>query len=432
MSASETSAGGGRERWIVAARIAWVLVALVVLAITFASAPILFERYVTPCAGAPERCLELSQPTAEGSQALAGAGIPLGLYAASYVGVGVLANLVWVAVGALVFLLRSGDRMALLVSLFLVAFGTTTLRSDMVEVLIPLHPAWLVLGRGVQVLGEVLAVLFFLTFPGGKFEPRWTRWLGVAFLVFQVPADLFPDLSSRLPVLATAQGVVFFCVVVGMLGSQIYRYRYVSTPGQRRQTRWVVFGTTLAFVALLGFVWPLIIIGLRLDWISPLLLLVMQASTSLITTLIPLSVGVAMLRSRLFDVDVVINRTLVYGALTVALASVYLGCVVLMQYGFRTFAGGDSQLAVVASTLVIAALFNPLRRIIQRLIDRRFYRRKYDAAKTLEGFSARLREETDLDDLSRDLSVVVRDTVAPEHVSLWLRRSGGKQDAGTR
>ena len=136
---------------------------------------------------------------------------------------------------------------------------------------------------------------------------------------------------------------------------------------------------------------------------------------------LPVAVGIAILRHRLYDIDVVINRALVYGSLTISLALVYVGLVVSLQYVFRALTGGGSQLVIVASTLAIAALFNPLRRRIQSFIDRRFYRSKYDARKTLEGFSAKLREETDLDALSDDLVGVVRETVQPAHVSLWLR-----------
>jgi hypothetical protein len=139
--------------------------------------------------------------------------------------------------------------------------------------------------------------------------------------------------------------------------------------------------------------------------------------------LIPLSLGVAVLRARLFDIDVVINRTLVYGSLTVMLALVYLGGVATTQAIFRALTGQEQQpqLAIVISTLVIAALFNPLRRRIQGFIDRRFYRSKYDARKTLAAFSAKLREETDIEALNDELVGVVRETMQPAHVSLWLR-----------
>ena len=145
---------------------------------------------------------------------------------------------------------------------------------------------------------------------------------------------------------------------------------------------------------------------------------------------LPMAIGIAVLRYRLYDIDVVINRTLVYGPLTVTLALVYAGCVFSLQYTFRALAGQTSQLAVVASTLAIAALFGPLSRQVQSLIDRRFYRNRYDAAKTLESFSSKLRVETGLDHLDDELVLVVRQTVQPTHVALWLREPGREREKG--
>jgi uncharacterized membrane protein YhdT len=147
---------------------------------------------------------------------------------------------------------------------------------------------------------------------------------------------------------------------------------------------------------------------------------------------IPVSIGIAILRYRLYDIDIIINRTLVYGTLTVLLAGLYEGSIVLLQEAFRTLTGQQSGLAIVASTLLIAALFTPFRRRIQSFIDKRFYRRKYDARRTLEAFSAKLRNETDLDALSEDLVGVVRETMQPVHVSLWLHPDPALKDKNKR
>jgi hypothetical protein len=406
---------------LLVARIAWVAVALLSLAITVASTPLLFEQYGTLCLRAATSCLERSQLTPEQLRELQQIGISLELHAALMAGVALLSKLVWMAAGALVFLLRPGDRMALLVSLFLLAFGAATFANEAVEALVTAHSAWWVPARGLQVLGEVVTVLFFLTFPDGRFVPRWTPILGVAFLAFQIPGDLFPDIYSGSPTLEIAQSLTFACFLLGMIGSQVYRYRSVSTPDERRQTRWVVFGTTFALSLLLAVVMPLFLFAPGVAQTSPAVLLLIGNLLPLIMLLIPLSIGVAILRSGLFDIDVVINRALVYGTLSVSLVLLYLGGVVGLQQLLTPLAAESNQLAVVASTLAIAALFNPLRRRIQTFIDRRFYRRKYDAAKTLAAFNARLREETDLDVLSDDLVGVVRGSMQPAQASLWLR-----------
>ena len=410
-----------RGRRLLVARVAWVVVAVAALAIVLFSFPSSLEHFRSVCTVASEVCSAraVGRPTPEGVRALQDAGLSLSTYAFLNVAVDKVADFVWIAIGALIFLRRSDDRMALLVSLFLVTFWTTGVDSTDVEVLVSSQPAWLLPVRGVVIVGTVCSALFFFLFPGGRFAPRWTRWLAVAFTAFEVSRIYFPELHSSSPPLETISYLVFLGTVVSVTWSLVYRYRRVSSAEQRRQTRWVVFGVALAIAGSFVFQLPV-----DLQWIggdTPFVLLLFNIGFTASFLLIPLSVGVAVLRSHLFDIDVLINRTLVYGALTVMLALVYFGGVVGLQRLLSPIVGESNQLATVASTLAIAALFNPLRHRVQTFVDRRFYRKKYDARKTLEGFSAKLREETDLDALNSDLLEVVSETMQPSHVSLWLR-----------
>jgi hypothetical protein len=410
-----------RERWLLPARVAWVVLAITVLAIILFSIPSSFEHYSSVCTAASEVCAEraVHQATPEGVRALGETGLSLRSYALLNVVVDKVFQLVWFAVGALIFWRRSDDRMALLVSVFLVSFGPVAVDPTAAYTLISSQPAWWLAVRSVDIVGNVSPVLFFFLFPSGRFVPHWTRWLAVAFIINDVPDLLFPQLYSRLPSLETVSYLVFLGGVVSMVWSQIYRFRRVSSPAQRQQSKWVVFGLTLGVAGTFPSQLP---VDLSLvDGNTPLTLLLLRTGFALSLLLVPLSISVAVLRSHLFDIDVLINRTLVYGSLTAMLIGLYFGTIVVMQRLFVVLTGEKSTLAVVASTLLIAALFNPLRRRIQSFIDRGFYRKKYDARKTLESFSAKLRDETDLDALSDDLVAVVRETLQPEHITLWVR-----------
>jgi hypothetical protein len=422
-----------RGRWLLAARVAWVAVAITVLAIVLFSIPSSFEHYRSVCTASSEVCSEraVGQPTPEGVRALREMGLTVSSYALFNVVVEKIFQLVWFAVGAIIFFRRSGDRMALLTSLFLVTFGPVAVIPTAAYTLISSQPAWWLPVRSVEIVGIVCSVLFFFLFPGGRFAPRWTRWLAVAFIAFdvfqlsttliagQLSTALFAGLYSRWPALETVSYLVFLGIVVSLVSSQVYRYRRVSSPAQRQQTKWVVFGTTVGVAGTFPLQLPVDLSLVGGD--TPLTLLFLKVGFALSFMLLPLSIGVAVLRSHLFDIDVLINRTLVYGSLTATLVALYFGAIVLLQRLFVVLTGERSTLAVVASTLVIAALFNPLRRRIQIFIDRRFYRSKYDARKTLEGFSTKLRDETDLDALSGTLIGVVRETMQPAYASLWLR-----------
>jgi hypothetical protein len=398
-----------RGRPLLLARIAWVVLAAVVLGLDAAGIPYAYARYREICRSAA--CAEPGRLTPEGVQNLQQFGITPEFYAA-YVGVGLstVVTLVFFAVAAVIFWRRSEDQMALFASFTLLVFGGAAI-NDVASA----HPAFRFPADLLYYVGQVSFGVFFYLFPDGRFVPRWTRWLAIVSAFLFVPDVFFPDSS-----LTTLTEPLFFVFIGSLVFAQVYRYLRVSTPTQRRQTRWVVFGFS---AALAGFLAAILLYEAvpAIGQSGPLGEMVGETVVYGFMLMIPLSIGMAILRSRLYDIDVLINRTLVYGALTASLAAVYVGCVISLQYAFRALTGQESQLAVVASTLVIAALFNPLRRRVQAFVDRRFYRHKYDAAKTLEAFSSRLREETDLDALNGELIAVVKETMQPEHVSLWLR-----------
>jgi hypothetical protein len=284
-----------------------------------------------------------------------------------------------------------------------------------------------------------------LLFPDGhppSYRWRWVAWLGglsIGLAVVSSTIGLWPE---RGPALVTGdenpshivQVLVVFVALpmmllagLGAVISVLVRFRR-ARGDEQQQIKW------FAFAAALTFVWILVLevfeelLSIE-GGVTEAILAFTWASAWLVIPSIPIATGIAILRYRLYDIDRIINRTLVYGALTVALVAVYFVSVLLLhivavvpiQYIFYAFTGQGSTFAVVISTLAMAALFNPLRRRIQSFIDRRFYRSKYDARKTLEVFSAKLRDETDLDALSDDLVGVVRETMQPAHVSLWLR-----------
>ncbi len=258
-------------------------------------------------------------------------------------------------------------------------------------------PRWRFVARAVVVAGVLTLII-------GPFQPE----SGVVDV--ENPFGVGGILGQAVMGITLVGVLVIFLATILSALSLVFRYRRASGV-ERQQIKWfayaaVVFGGLIVFGGFLGRDLPGI-------WDA--------LSETVTFAVLYVAVGIAILRYRLYEIDRIINRTLVYAVITVTLVAVYLVGVVSLQYLFRTLTGQESQLAVVASTLAIAALFGPLRRRIQTFIDRRFYRRKYDAAKTLETFSMKLRDETDLEQLNRELVSVVRETMQPGHVSLWLR-----------
>jgi hypothetical protein len=292
-----------------------------------------------------------------------------------------------------------------------------------------------------------LFVLLFLVFPEGWPQTRALRWFtslvlfviayGTVLAAFSPgPIDAIGGAVEN-PLGVEALGGVGTNSAVGPLESVLYVLGIVAAASlfgrmrrargvQRQQIKWFAYAT----VVLVG--------GVVLDFtVSEATGVSWLGKIGFVLTMIglagmPMAIGIAVLRYRLYNIDRIINSTLVYGSLTAMLVALYFADIVLFQWIFVLLTGEESTLAVVASTLLIAALFNPLRRRVQSFIDRRFYRRKYDARKTLEAYSAKLKNETDLESLNNDLVGVVRETMQPAHVSLWLRPDtvpkGGQTD----
>jgi hypothetical protein len=407
------------------ARAAWVALALLSTSLFVAALPQHYNRLVVvaaPSAAAP------GQLRPADVSALADLGLSLHFYAGYDLLWSIVLAGVCTAIALFIFVRKSDDWMALLVSLALLVMGL--IAAPAITALIDLHPLWRYPVAFVQSLGLMLLLALFYLFPDGRFVPRRMVWLVIVWVAYSL-ARLFADdpiyqfyvsraLSSND---LLALGWYLGWLLAG-IGAQLYRYRRVSSPIQRQQTKWVVFGLVAMCLGLIAVGGPLISPALRQPGPDRMLYeLAIRPAATCALLLLPFSVGVALLRSRLFEVDILINRTLVYGLLTALLGLIYVGSVVLLQAILRAFVGQPSSVAVVASTLAIVALFAPLRQRLQTAIDRRFYRRKYDAAQTLAAFSATLRDEVDLRTFSDRLLAVVVETMQPAHVSLWLHGS---------
>ena len=310
-------------------------------------------------------------------------------------------------------------------SIFFTQYGIYTLVTNPDSLPAGVIATWI--GTWVWLPSITLTITFLLLlFPHGRLlSPRWrpVAWLAAAVtiagsaLLAIVPWELLdPGVPAQNPFsmeglrsLGIAPPVPIFLIGIPTMllsvASLILRFRR-SRGEERQQLKWFVCAGVLIVGALCV---PLFVPGA----VSSVLQLLVMPS-------LPAAAGIAILRYRLYEIDIIINRTLVYGSLTAMLVGLYVSGVVGLQALLRLLSGQESTLAVVASTLAIAALFSPLRRRVQAFVDRRFYRRKYDAAKTLAAFSAKLRDETDLNALSEDLVGVVRETMQPAHVSLWL------------
>jgi len=398
-------------RWLLLARVAWFMLVALALLVFIASLPVYIAQLYSVCTGNACGIGQLTPQTVGGLRNL---GLSIGGYVTINIALAFVQVFVWFTVGGVLFWRKSNDWMALLVALMMVLLGTSVTLNTVAGS----YSLWQFPSRLIDFLAYLLLILVFLLFPNGRFVPRWTWLLMIVIIPVDVLYDFFPNslLNNGIWVNLTWIGIV-----ISIMATQIYRYIRVSNLVQRQQTKWVVFAIIIVLVVEAVFTITAIFFP-SLSQPGSLYWLLYNSLSFYALLLVPLSLVIAILRYRLWDIDKLINRTLVYGTLTFLLALVYFGLIFALQYLLRGFISQPSDVVIVVSTLVIAALFQPLRRRIQTMIDRRFYRQKYDATRTLESFGATLRNEVDLNQLSEHLVAVVQETMQPEHVSLWLRK----------
>ncbi len=398
--------------WTITLRLVWLLTAAVAFGVFFASLARLFSA--SPWADCPtaQTGCQLNQVTYADVQMMLQMGLPASLITGLTIGSSLVARLSLALVGVLIFVLRPDDRLAWLMSLVLL----TGLTEGITQ-----------LGR-LQILADVLFAIGVLgwlplpfIFPNGRIEPRWLLWPVIVLSVVIFPVWQ-PALAPVLPRWMTVL-VYIGSAIWSLLGvySMIYRYRHVSNAVERQQTKWVVIGFLAVFITSTTYSY---LQALYPPWqpssARVQALMVNGAGYVIGYLTFAISLAFAMLRYRLWDIDVVIRRTLQYTLLTGLLALIYFGAVVVLQFVFRGLTGQNNA-AIIVSTLLIAALFQPLRTRLQRFIDRRFYRRKYDAAQALAAFAVSARDDIDLSGVTSRLLAVVEDTVQPVSSVVWLR-----------
>ena len=417
MSQLHTAGPRLHGRWLVLAWLLCLTLCVMSLGLFLASILSSIAHHSMFCTGTVAACNAYGPLTPGDVRRLQDLGISLDFYATYTIVLASIPALGYWLMAAFLLWRRSEDRLALLAA---VSLGTFPMVFNY-ALISALPSPWWVLAHVISLVGSLCLVLLGYVFPSGRFVPRWTRWVLVVALIYWGFGDFFP-ISAFNPFYRSQllNVLVYLGMLVGILVVQIYRYRRVSGSVQRQQTRWVVYGVTLGWGGYLALL-TISLIFPSLFQAGSLASLVEWAVVSGLLLLFPLSLGLAIVRSRLWDIDLLINRTLVYGTLTGILALVYVGLVIGLSTLLRSIISQNSSVAIVISTLAVAALFQPLRHHTQQVVDRRFYRRKYDAARTLAAFSATLHHEMDLDQLREALLAVVQETMQPTHVSLWLR-----------
>jgi hypothetical protein len=401
------------RRWLSLARTIWILYALLILVVFMIAMPAYLRQ--------------IQQDHYQFGPILEQYGLDIGFFGLYILFWNSLMVLVCLSVGLLICWRKSNDWFGLLVSGVLISFITyPPVISDLGRV----HPGWITALNLLRISGGLALLLVFYIFPDGRFFLTWTRytWIGLSvFLLIVILTSNVTLESAPININTPLQGIVLFVFLFMFITgayAQMYRFRRISDPIQRQQLKWVVFGFIvfslgLTLGALPAFVFPV----LRTARSSSLIFTMINIPVSIMSMLaLPLSLAISILKYRLWNIDVIIRRTLVYGVLTLMVAAIYFGGVLLLQTLIQgTLHQSQSPFAILITTLGIASIFTPLRRRIQMDIDRRFYRQKYDADKMLRAFAQRARDDVDLENLQKDIISVVEETLHPGKLSLWVR-----------
>jgi hypothetical protein len=405
--------------WLAVARFSWIVITLLLIAVFIAGMQPRYRELTTICTEEPCIALTLKAQDAELLRELGGS---LHAYAIYHIVLEILVSGVLALLGGLIFWQLPRSWFGLTLAYALALFGLNFMvESD--SALVALHPG---LRIPFEISTAVTAVLFlalFFIFPDGRFVPRWGIY---PILVLTLVALFDPVIRSFGMISPSGQFSTVFLpmftagIFLGVY-AQVYRFLKISTPVERQQTKWVIFGLLTLVAAILTY-------SVFVEFFPPessaVKLAFNLAIFSLLAPMIiffPVTFVISILRYRLWDIDLIVRRTLLYAIVTGTLALVYFGGVTILQSLLSTVTGQESTLAVVISTLGIAALFNPLRKRLQTAIDRRFYRRRYDAEQALTGFAQVVRSEVELKSLVSELVNIVDETIQPEDISLWLK-----------
>jgi hypothetical protein len=406
-------------RWLAIA--GWGLIALAYLAFFATDLRLDFAQLQSACQGPNCNYLAISPAEVE---TLAAWGLSLRAFALIMTGMTLASASVWCFLSGLILWRQGSTRIGWAVSIALLVIVVTMISDP--DNLADNLPALFIPSVILSQLGYAVLLLFLYLFPNGRFYPRWAFVpLGLSYVSFSIFGLGLAGLIALPPGVFEAFVLVAISVFSLTIGFQILRYRRVSTALERQQTKWVVLG--IATLALGFLVWMLLFGGVLAIPAGPPRLLATLGGwplTLAATSGLPVTMAIAIVRYRLWEIDLVIRRTLSYSALSAVLVSFYLGSVLVLQSTFQALTGQrQGELVTVLSTLAIAGLFGPVQRRVQDSIDRRFFRRKYDAARTLAAFGTALRDETDMARLSERLCGAVEDTMQPASVTLWLRRN---------